>query len=73
MPVPIPRQRAIPAAENGQAPTPAVPGGTSTGTPGPSGPGGESAPRKQATTGMDAADSVANANAAPPARPQAHI
>ncbi|WP_330289135.1 PP2C family protein-serine/threonine phosphatase [Streptomyces sp. NBC_00576] len=65
MPVPIPRQRAIPAAENGQAPTPAVPGGTSTGTPGPSGPGGESAPRKQATTGMDAADSVANANAAP--------
>ncbi|GAA0302457.1 PP2C family protein-serine/threonine phosphatase [Streptomyces turgidiscabies] len=45
MPAPIPRQRAIPAAENGQAPTPAVPAGapaapsmpgeTSTGTPGP--------------------------------------
>ncbi|WP_105974791.1 PP2C family protein-serine/threonine phosphatase [Streptomyces geranii] len=38
MPVPVPRQRAIPAVENGQGPTPAMPGGTpSTGTPGPAG------------------------------------
>ncbi|MGY1498923.1 PP2C family protein-serine/threonine phosphatase [Streptomyces sp. QTS52] len=38
MPVPVPRQRAVPALENGQAPARAMPGATSTGTPGPGGP-----------------------------------
>ncbi|NEA67175.1 response regulator [Streptomyces sp. SID12488] len=35
MPVPVPRQRAVPALENGQAPAPAMPAATSTGTPCP--------------------------------------
>ena len=49
MPAPIPRQRAIPAVENGQAPSPAMPQGTSAGT------AGDAAPRKQTTTGDVAA------------------
>ncbi|MGW1717571.1 PP2C family protein-serine/threonine phosphatase [Streptomyces sp. NPDC002156] len=63
MPVPVPRQRAIPAVENGQAQAPAVPGGTpSAGTPGapggPGGPSGEVAPRKPTTPGPDAANAT---------------
>lgn len=67
MPVPIPRQRAVPAAENSQAPTPAMPGGTSTGTPGtpgPACPGGEAAPRQQPTAGTDSAGAAANTGTA---------
>ncbi|WP_371661562.1 PP2C family protein-serine/threonine phosphatase [Streptomyces sp. NBC_00280] len=58
MPVPVPRQRAIPALETDQAPAPAMPGAASTGTPGPGTPSGEAAPRKQTTTGTDAADAA---------------
>ena len=62
MPVPVPRQRAIPAVENGQAQAPAVPGGTpSAGTPGgpgTGGPSGEAAPRKKPTPGPDAANTA---------------
>ncbi|WP_405771100.1 PP2C family protein-serine/threonine phosphatase [Streptomyces sp. NBC_01538] len=63
MPAPIPRQRAIPAVENGQAPSPAMPQGTSTGTPGTPGSAREAAPRKQTTTGDTAA---ANASVTAP-------
>ncbi|MEU6228746.1 SpoIIE family protein phosphatase [Streptomyces sp. NPDC047042] len=74
MPVPVPRQRAIPAVENGQAPGSALPSGTSTGasagTPGPAGqggpggsPSGETAARRQPTAGLDAAEAAANAAA----------
>ncbi|MDX3455397.1 SpoIIE family protein phosphatase [Streptomyces sp. ME02-8801-2C] len=59
MPVPIPRQRAIPAVENGQAPGSAMPSGTSAG--GSS--SGEAAARRQPTAGMDAAEAAANAAA----------
>ena len=58
MPVPVPRQRAIPALETDQAPASAMPGATSTGTPGPGTSSGETAQRKQPTTGTDAADAT---------------
>ncbi|WP_055533053.1 PP2C family protein-serine/threonine phosphatase [Streptomyces graminilatus] len=60
MPVPVPRQRAIPALENGQAPAPAMPGATSTGTS-----SGEPAPRKSmdASDASDAAGASAKASA----------
>lgn len=60
MPVPVPRQRAIPAVENGQAQAPAIPGGTSGGTSGPGGPASDAAPRKQTTTGADAATAASS-------------
>ncbi|MDW4907863.1 fused response regulator/phosphatase [Streptomyces sp. ADMS] len=58
MPVPVPRQRPIPAVENGQAQAPAMPGAGPAGTPGPGPtgtPSGEAAPRRQTATGTDAA------------------
>jgi len=66
MPVPVPRQRAVPAVENGQGQAPAVPGGTPSagapgaiGTPGPGVPsGGEATPRKQSTPGPEAANAT---------------
>ncbi|WP_329273542.1 PP2C family protein-serine/threonine phosphatase [Streptomyces sp. NBC_01451] len=63
MPVPVPRQRAIPALENGQAPAPPMPGATSTGItgPGPGTPSAGAAPHAQKPTGTDPADVAANA------------
>ncbi|MFF3375568.1 PP2C family protein-serine/threonine phosphatase [Streptomyces sp. NPDC002680] len=60
MPVPVPRQRAIPAVENGQAQASAMPGGTppagAPGGPGPRGPSGGTTPDPDAAgaTGITA-------------------